>query len=124
MAHEVRLRVGERIVDRIADARLRREMDDGVSLHRALGGFQRGMIGDVQVMEAETGPPGQLGEAVGLECDRVVIIEAVHAGDGDTGVQQRAGHVESDETGRAGEKDVLWPVSAHWLAYPCNLSRI
>ena len=65
------------------------------------------MVGDVEFDETEAFTEGELREAVTLQRDRIVVVEVVDTGDGDALVKQRVGDVKADETGGAGQKDVL-----------------
>ena len=53
MADEVRGDIGARIVDRIADAGLRAEMDDAVEGQSGQRGVERRMVGEIDMEEAE-----------------------------------------------------------------------
>ena len=81
MADEVRLDVGARILDRIANARLRAEMDDPVELLAGKRAVQRLVIGEIHLLELEAAgiERGERGQPVGLEARIVIGVEAVDA---------------------------------------------
>ena len=80
-ADDVAVDVDVRILDRIAHAGLRREVDDAAEF---LGRKQRlhaAAIGQVELYEAEIPLPLQYLEARGLEARIVVVVEIVEADD-------------------------------------------
>ena len=106
MPDQVRLGVGERVLDRVTDARLRGEVDHCAGVGRG-GGLEGGMVSNVEFDEAETFPLRQQGEAVALEGDRVIVIEVVDPGNGDAQIKKCAGDMKADEARRTGQEDVL-----------------
>jgi hypothetical protein len=106
MADQIRLCVGERVLDRIADAGLGGQVD-----HRAdvgwNGSLEGGVVGDVAFDEAKAVSLCQQRQTVALEGDGIIVVQVVDASDGDALVEQRVGDMEADEAGGAGQEDML-----------------
>ena len=104
-AREVGIHVGVRMVERMANARLRRQMDhDGC----ALRGEQRGgaiAVGKVELLEPERRERRQLGEAGTLERDVVIRVEIVDADDGAALRGEAPRDVIADEARGAGDEN-------------------
>jgi hypothetical protein len=100
MPHHVGLHVDIGVDLRVADPRLRRQVDDPVEIAMALGQPQHGLaVGDVALDEGESGRLAQRLDPRELE-DRVVIVaEIVDADDRLASRQQGAGDVRADEPG-------------------------
>ena len=80
-AHEVGLDVAFGVDEAVAHARLRREVHDMRERVAAEYGFQRGIIGEIRMLEGESGQGPQLRKAILLELYRIVIVEVVDADD-------------------------------------------
>ena len=81
MAGEVRRRIGTRIGQRVADARLRTEMDDAIDRLAGQRCIERRMIGEIDFGEAEQSLRARLRrdrrQPVSLERDGVVVVEVI-----------------------------------------------
>ena len=78
-AYEIALEVGVRVGDGVADACLRREVDDCVETLRGEERVQRLLVRDVHLDEALALPGAELGDAPVLEPDIIVVVEVVDA---------------------------------------------
>src|SRR5260370_1147890 len=97
--------VGVGVLQRVADACLRREVDD---LMRTQLGEERAHavdVGDVDAAETEPAVLLQLLEARFLQRDVVVVIDVVDSDDLVAAGEQPRGDVVADESGRAGDED-------------------
>src|SRR5256885_1588437 len=83
MPDEVRLHVGLRIFEAVANARLRAQVDDPVDLDRVGEGLERFGVGEVEVLEPEAVAELllKLGEPRLFELGIVISAEAVDADD-------------------------------------------
>ena len=91
----------------MADAGLRRQVDDGIE---AVGGKQvrnRIAIGDIALLEVEVRVSGEFGQAGFLQLGVIVGIEVVERDDGAAIGKQTSGDVKADEAGRAGDENRL-----------------
>ena len=104
---EVRGDVGARIVERIADAGLRAEMDDPVDLGAGQRLFERLVIREIDLHEAEGSgvQPRSSGQPLLLQPRIVIGIEIVDADHALAALEQRRGDMVADEAGGAGDED-------------------
>ncbi len=96
-----------RVRQRVAHARLRREVDDTVE---ALVGKQpthRVAVGNVNLVEREVGVI-QLLQSRELEVDVVILVQVVETDDGVAAREQALRDVHADEAGGAGDEDFHW----------------
>ncbi len=101
--NDVRLDVGTRILEAVADPRLGREVNDPVGpLHRV---HHRREVGDVAAHEGEVLPRRKTCEARLLQTDVVIVVQVVDADHGLAPVEQGEAHMHAYETGRTGEKN-------------------
>ena len=122
-ADDVALDIDVRILDRIAHARLRRQVDDDVEPILFKQFLDQIAIGDAAADEGVTGMPGRAGhdvcfrgrvlgvdlaEAIFLQCGIVVVVEIVEADDVDGigAVEETEDEVGADEAGAAGNQNV------------------
>ena len=103
-ADQIAINVSVRILDRIANASLRSEMDDFVEAFFGKQFLHPGTVGHIKFDKAEAGQGSQAFEAVFLERNLVVIVEIVEADNLIAACQQaqRGGH--ADKAGSAGNK--------------------
>lgn len=107
MADEIGLHIGMRVLDGIAHAGLRAEMDDAVEL----GTFQRRaearIIGEILAVEREAVAAhlAQIGKARFLQPHVVIVVEIVDADDLIAARQELAGKTVTDKPGRAGDEN-------------------
>jgi hypothetical protein len=104
VADEVRLDIGARVLDRIAYAGLRAEVDDAIEFASLERTPNRLVVREVDPFELET--PGtahsQLREAVFLQSRIVTVVDAVDADDVVAASQQPARNTKADEAGSSG----------------------
>ncbi len=87
-----------RVGDRIAHARLRPEVDNAVDAEPSERRVERREVGEVGVDEAEGVVVAlELCDAVALQLDAVIVIEAVEADDLFAAIEQPARYMVSDE---------------------------
>src|SRR2546428_7775452 len=104
-AEDVALDVRERILDRIAHAGLRGEMDDA---SRALLTKQTGhlrAVGHIEQDELESIEVAKLPQSRFLQPGVVIRIQVIDADDVVATLEQATGDVISDEAGRAGDEN-------------------
>ena len=106
---QIGLRVGVRMGDRVAHARLRGEMNDAIESRVPEHGTERGRIGEIEFERGEPGMPPQAFEPGALEADIVVGVKIVDTGDVMPGGQQTFGGVHADEAGGAGDQHLHAP---------------
>ncbi|MOA09662.1 hypothetical protein D3C78_1295120 [compost metagenome] len=104
VAGQVGLGVDLRVVHRVANPGLRRQMDDALEVVLLEQCKQPVPVDNVQLVEAEIRQPAQLGQACLLEFDAVVVVEVVDADYLVSLGTQPAGGVEADEAGGAGDQ--------------------
>src|SRR5579862_5051376 len=105
---DIRIRIGMRIFQRIADACLRGEMDDD---GEAVLGKQRlrcFAIGEIGLHEMELRLSIQDIEARLFQRRIVIIVDAVEADDLLAKRKQSLRNVKADETGSAGDEDLTF----------------
>src|SRR5690606_38212451 len=110
MADQVALRIGARIVDRMADPGLRAEVDDPVDPMAVECGVERRMVGEIAADVTERTVRGRrgllgMGDSVELEPDRVIIVEIVYPDHLFAPREQAQGAMHADEAGGAGDED-------------------
>jgi hypothetical protein len=105
-ADEVAVHVGMGVLQRIAHASLRREVDDAVEAFGREEGFHARPVGDVELDEAESVVRLQAGQPVLLEPDVVIVVEIVQADDLVAALEQAQGRGHADKSGSAGDKDL------------------
>ena len=107
MAHHIRLDIGARILERIAHARLRAEMDDPVEVLIGETRFESGVIGEIGFDrdEAVARRVFDAGDAVALQLHRVIGIEAVETDDPLAPRAELFGNRRSDEPRRSGDQN-------------------
>ena len=103
---EVALDVGAGIRNRIAHAGLRGEVDHAVERLAGKQLAHGGFVFEAALDEGEARFLAQQRQARFLERRVVVVVDVVEADDGVAAREQRAGHVESDEAGGAGDEHV------------------
>src|SRR6185295_16290999 len=109
-ADQVGLHVRARVLERIAHARLRREVQHRVRLLALEYFLQGGGIGDIHARKAKALPALQAREARLLQLDRVVGREVVDADHLVAALEQALRAVHADEAGDAGKQDLHgWP---------------
>ncbi len=93
-----------RVFETVANARLRAEMDDGIECLAIQRLCQRGVIGKVELPEDETpaGAAFDIGNAVLLQRDLIIIVEIVDPQHFVAARAQRLGYRSPDEAGRTG----------------------
>jgi hypothetical protein len=102
---EVGIDVGSRVLQRVADARLRTHVDDRLrSLHAEEARHSRAVC-QIEAMEAEARVARQLGEPCLLQPGIVVVVEVVETDHLVAARQEELADVESDEPGGAGDED-------------------
>ena len=104
-ADHVALDVGERVLDRVAHARLRGEVDHALEL---LAGEQLGHARAVREVELDEAEPRQLLQQLEpreLEAHVVVVVEVVEPDDLVAALEELAGRVVADEAGGAGDEE-------------------
>src|ERR1700731_4821269 len=104
-AGEVCVRVGVRIDQRVAHARLGGEMDHVLEAVLREQLRHPGAVGEVELDEMEGRIFAKLVEPRLLERRVIIGVEVVEAYDRAAGSQQPARHVEADETGGAGDEN-------------------
>jgi hypothetical protein len=105
-AHEVRVHVGVRVRQRVANTRLRREVDhaiEAVLLEEALHAVA---VGHVELHEREALLRRQAREARLLERDLVVVVDVVEPHDRVASIEEDVADVGADESGGAGDEQV------------------
>src|SRR5258707_9356504 len=105
-ADEVRIDVGLGILERVAHARLRREMDHRIELLAREERAHRRAIGDVAAYELELSLAREAREPRLLQANVVVIVQVVEAGDALAALGEPQGQGGADEASRAGDQDV------------------
>ncbi len=103
LAHQVRADVGLRIDQRIADARLRADMDDSVEAVRLGECGQCVLVAKVDLLEGEgvSLSPAKPLDPGALQRRIVIVVEIVETNDLMTEVQKLGGGKETDESGGA-----------------------
>ena len=101
---DVRIDIGVRVLDGIANARLSREMHNRPKFKLREQRFRRDAIGKVELQETEAGIAAEDFEARSLQCRIVVVIDNVDANDLPSAFQQSLHDMKTDEAGRAGDK--------------------
>ena len=94
-----------RILQRVAHAGLRGEIDHGVEVALFEQVFHDHAVGDVPVDEAEVGEGLELFQPREFQCGVVVVVQAVDADDVVAAREQDLRDVHADESGCAGEQD-------------------
>ena len=104
-AHEVGIHVGERILNGIAHARLRAQVDDTVEPF-ACEEFRKGLaVGQVAQNEAErAADPFKLGEPCILQLPGIIVVDVVQSDNRVAPAQQVTHYVRADKTGRSGNQ--------------------
>src|SRR5882672_6248185 len=119
-------RVGIRVLQRIANARLRREVQNHVECFAVGRAGKRIPIGNVDLGETETFDAFQLCQARSFQCRIVIGVQRVNTGDFMPAPEQRGGGVETDEPGGPREKysharlDLAPPIKWTRQDAPCN----
>ena len=103
VAGEVRPDIAVRIDERMADARLRAEVDDPIDRVAGEGCVEGGHVAEVDLGEGEVA--AQPGEPVALEPGIVIGVEVVDADHRLAAREQRRGDRRPDEPGDAGDED-------------------
>ena len=103
-ADDVAVDVGKRILQRVAHAGLRREVNHALELLAREQLRHPRPVGEIQLDEAEVRPLPQLREPRLLQRDVVVVVEVVEPDDFVAALQQELRGVEADEAGRAGDE--------------------
>src|SRR5688500_1821057 len=118
---QVAVGVGVRVLDRVAYARLRREVHDALVCALRERRFHGRSVREVDSLEAESLLRLEPGEAGLLERGVVVRVEVVEADDFIAARQQAFGDVVADETGGTRDKDShqsrpsAWPRSNRYF---------
>ena len=105
-ADHVAFDVGQRVLDRIAHARLRREVDHALE---PLAGEKPGHARAVREVELDEAEPRELLQHLEpreLEAHIVVVVEVVEPDDLVAALEQLAGRVIADEASGAGDQDL------------------
>ena len=104
--HHIGINIGVGVFERVADPRLRREVDDAAQILVPPDGREDAVtVGDIELGENKARIGAQRGQARFLQSYVVVIVEIVDAHHMVAALEQRLGDVEADEPGNAGEKD-------------------
>ncbi len=104
-AFDIGIHIGMGMLQRIADAGLRREMDDdgkAVLRKQRLDGVA---IGQIEPGKAETRVPAQYCETRFLQRGVVIMVDDIEADHRPAVAQQPLRDVEADEPGRSGNQD-------------------
>ena len=104
-ADDVRIDVGARIFQRVADAGLPGEMNDHRRPHRVEQREQAIAVFEHEFVRRETGQIGQQRVTATLEAGIVVGRHPVDAGHGVARQKQPVRHVEADKSGRSGDEN-------------------
>ena len=102
---EVALDVGMRVGQAVADAGLRREVDDAIEAGPGEQGFHGRAIGQVAADEAEPGERLKTRKAGFLEGDVIVGVEIVEPDDLEAPLEKDATEMEADEAGGPGDQN-------------------
>ncbi len=106
LGDEIGADIGARMIDRIAHAGLRREMDDAVDLGmRPREAEQRLGIGEIEALEAEAALARQGREPRLFQRDRIIVVDVIDADDVFAALQKRRADMHADEAGRAGDEN-------------------
>lgn len=112
VADQIRLRVDARVLDRIADARLRSQMHDPIEVGAGKRVLELAGVGKVLEMEAEgLAMAGQFREPGLLERRAVILVEIVDSDDLLAPCEQAPRDAEADEAGGSGNEckhGLLW----------------
>ncbi len=104
---DITIGIGVRVEQRMADAGLRRQVDDGI---KAVGDKQFGnrrAIGDIALLEMEVRMSSEFGQAGFFQLRVIVGIEVVERDHGAAVGQQTSRHMKTDEAGRASDQNRL-----------------
>jgi hypothetical protein len=104
-AHQVRLNVRSGILQRVAHAGLRGEVQDAVRLLLVVYARKRRGVGDIELTEAEL-RLRELRQPILLQPNRVVIIQVVDADHVVAARKQSLGAMHADEAGDSGDEDL------------------
>lgn len=104
-ADEVAVDVGVGVIERGADARLSRQVDDAVEGRLGEERRRRTTVGEVDLYEPEPILPLDLREPVALQLQVAVRTYPVDADHLVAVSQQTPGYVKADEAGRTGDQD-------------------
>ena len=106
MADQVGPDIGVRIVERVADARLRGEMDDAVEFERRSSAPLSAASSAKSTSSKREASPcrAQSRRPVPLQRGRVIIVEIVDADDAVAAAEQARGDMIADEAGGAGDE--------------------
>ena len=100
-ADQIRIDIGVRIDERVADTGLRRKIHDRVEPLHGEQLFHRQSVGDIQTVKAEAGLFLQPPQPRLLERHLVIVVEIVDAGNFVSAREQRLREVKADEAGSA-----------------------
>src|SRR3546814_3197384 len=106
MPDKMRLDVGVGILDRIADAGLRTEMDDSIDRQTGKRLVQRGEIGEIDGDEAKAVMVRafDFGDAVALQRHLIIIVEVIDPDHLFAAIEQLLRGMKADETRSASDK--------------------
>ena len=121
-AGQIAVQVGVGVVDGIAHAGLRGEVDYYVGPCIGHGGVEGGAVFQRTSVKAEIRQRLQLGEARFLQRGVVVVIAVVETDHFVTARTERTRRMEADESGRAGEQDASHEALRGWRCGRCRSS--
>ena len=106
LAGEVAPSIGEGVLQAVAHARLRREMNDEAERPaRPRQRRQRFGVGGVEAREAEIARIGQTVEPRALQADVVIVVQCIDAHDAVAARRQRPRDMKADEPRGAGDEN-------------------
>ena len=107
MAGKVCADIGAGVVERIAHARLGREMGDAVERHSRERCAKCGVVADVNAVDRQlvAADSLELCNPSVLERDRIIVVEIVDADHALTAREQGRGDVHADKTGGTGNEN-------------------
>src|ERR1044072_4990120 len=105
MANHVRREVGARVFERIANPGLRAEMDDSDEIGAGEARFERGRVGEIELLEAKALLRRELRQPVVLELRMGRGVEVVYPGAPFAARERGARDMKADEAGGAGDDD-------------------
>ena len=104
---QIGVQIGMRVLQRIAHACLRGEVNHAGKSSAAEQPFSCRTVGEIEALKGEPGALLQLRQPCLLQGRIIVGIDAVDADDGPAGLEQPARQAKPDEARRSGDEDGL-----------------
>ena len=106
-SHEIAVRIGVRLSERVSHARLAREVNNVGKTMFTEQRRNHAAVGEVDLLETECCERRELGEPRPFEARVIIRIEVIDADHGTALYEEPPGDVEPEEAGRPGDEDRL-----------------